>query len=60
MLVIATGVTQAPNDKEQVKPMLETLAAQAQTLGKVDCLLADTGFFSERNVRAWRRPRLTP
>ena len=27
MLVVATGLTQAPNDKEQVKPMLETLAA---------------------------------
>ena len=29
MLVIATGVTQAPNDKQQVVPMLQTLAAHA-------------------------------
>lgn len=57
---IATGVTQAPNDKEQVKPMLEALAAPAQTLGKVDCLLADTGFFSETNVRACEAAKIDP
>jgi len=60
MLVIATGVTQAPNDKEQVKPMLAALAAHAQTLGKVDCLLADTGFFSETNVRACEAAKIAP
>jgi transposase len=60
MLVIATGVTQAPNDKEQVKPMLEALAAHAPTLGKVDCLLADTGFFSETNVRACEAAKIDP
>ena len=52
MLVIATGVTQAPNDKEQIKPMLATLAAQPEMLGTVACLIADTGFFSEKNIRA--------
>ena len=51
MLVIATGVTQAPNDKEQVKPMLEALAAPAQTLGKVDCLLGRHGLL-QRDERA--------
>jgi hypothetical protein len=40
MLVVATGVTQAPNDKQQVVPMLETLAAQTATQGKVECLIA--------------------
>jgi len=60
MRVIATGVTQAPNDKEQVKPMLAALAAHAQTLGKVDCLLADTGFFSETNVRACEAAKIDP
>jgi hypothetical protein len=40
MLVVATGVTQAPNDKEQVTPMLETLKAQAEVLGAVERLIA--------------------
>lgn len=52
MLVVGTGVTQAPNDKEQIAPMLQTLQAQPQTRGDVQCLLADTGFYSERNVQA--------
>ena len=33
MLVVATRVTQAPNDKEQVVPMLEVLEAQSPVLG---------------------------
>ena len=52
MLVIGTGVTQAPNDKEQIAPMLETLAARQQPLGAVKCLIADTGFYSEKNIQA--------
>ena len=53
MLVFATGLTQAPNDKEQVKPMLETLAVQTPRLGKVTGLIADTGFCSETNIAAY-------
>ena len=52
LLVVAEAVTQATNDKEQVAPMLEQLAALPQSLGKVDQLLADTGFFSGKNVVA--------
>jgi transposase len=52
MLVVATGMTQAPNDKQQVTPMLKTLAAQAPTLGSVQCLIADTGFCSTANIQA--------
>ena len=50
MLVVAVGVTQAANDKEQVEPMLATLKAQADALGAVNCLIADTGFCSEKNI----------
>ena len=60
MLVVATGVTQAPNDKEQIEPMLETLAAQPETLGTVACLLADTGFCSEKNIQACEAARIDP
>ncbi|MER2622472.1 MAG: IS1182 family transposase [Accumulibacter sp.] len=52
MLVVATGVTQAPNDKEQVEPMLATLKAQAEVLGPVQALLTDTGYFSDKNLKA--------
>ena len=52
MLVIATGLTQAANDKQQIAPMVETLSALPEELGEVDELLADAGYFSEANVVA--------
>jgi Transposase DDE domain len=60
MLVVATGLTQAPNDKEQVEPMLKTLNAQAKALGVVDCLIADTGFSSEKNIKACEAVQIEP
>ena len=52
LLVVAEAVTHATNDKEQVVPMLGQLAALPQSLGKVDRLLADSGFYSGKNVVA--------
>ncbi len=64
LLVVATGVTQAPNDKEQVAPMLETLKAQAAVLGTVlgtvERLIADTGFSSEKNIKACEAAGIEP
>ena len=60
ILVVATGLTQAPNDKEQVKPMLDTLAAQAKRLGKITGLIADTGFCSETNITACKTAGVAP
>ncbi|MGH8654397.1 MAG: hypothetical protein ACREYE_20515 [Gammaproteobacteria bacterium] len=48
----ATELTQAANDKQQVAPMLVTLAELPEDLGKVTELLADAGYFSEANVVA--------
>jgi len=52
MLVVGTGVTQAPNDKEQIEPMLHTLPARPQTQAALERLIADTGFFSQTNIQA--------
>ena len=35
MLVVGTGLTQAPNDKEHIAPMLRRLQAQPKTRGGV-------------------------
>src|SRR4030081_2525838 len=40
LLVIASDVVQAPNDKQQAQPMLEALAALPEELGKAKTLLA--------------------
>lgn len=60
MLVIGTGVTQSPNDKEQVEPMLETLKAQTDRLGRAERLIADTGFASEKNIKACEAAKIEP
>ena len=60
MLVVATGVSQAPNDKEQVEPMLATLKAQAEVLGAVECLIADSGYCSEKNIKACEAAGIDP
>src|SRR3954471_5451931 len=52
LLVVATDVVQAANDKQQVEPMLGKLAALPAALGQVETLLADTGYCSEANVQA--------
>jgi transposase len=60
MLVLANHVTQAPNDKEQVVPMLALMQAQSAALGQANSVLADTGYFSEKNVCASDAASLTP
>jgi transposase len=52
LLVVAADVVQAPNDKQQLAPMLGKLAALPADLGKPETLLADTGYFSAANVTA--------
>ena len=52
LLVVAADVCQAPNDKQQLAPMLGKLAALPVDLGQPETLLADTGYFSAANVQA--------
>src|SRR6202790_602535 len=52
LLVIAANVVQAPNDKQQIEPMLNDIDTLPDELGKADTLLADTGYFSATNVAA--------
>jgi hypothetical protein len=60
LLVVATDVVQAPNDKSQVEPTLEKIAALPEELGEVENLLADTGYFSADNVAACDKAGVTP
>ena len=50
MLVLAPEVTQATNDKEQVEPMVEKVQANPEGLNQPEAWLADTGYYSEKNV----------
>ena len=60
LLVVAADVTQAPNDKQQLEPMLGQLAMLPDALGNVETLLADNGYFSESNVNACAAAGIDP
>jgi transposase len=60
LLVIAAQVVQAPNDKQQIEPMLERIDTLPEELGKPETLLADTGYFSEANVALCAAAQIDP
>jgi transposase len=60
LLVIAVDVVQAPNDKQQVEPMLGKITHLPGELSKVGELLADNGYFSEGNVNACAAAGIEP
>jgi transposase len=59
-LIVATHITQQPNDKLELKPTLENLGALPDDLGAVTELIADSGYFSEANVTACEAREITP
>lgn len=60
MLIVMADVTQDCNDKQQVKPMLDQMKDLPEELGVVTGLLADTGYFSEDNVRYCKEKEVCP
>ena len=60
LLVIAADVVQAPNDKQQLAPMLGKIAGLPDAFGKAEVLLADHGYFSESNVNACAAAGIDP
>ena len=60
MLVITQQVTQACNDKREVVPTLEQIAALPEVLGEVHTLIADNGYCSQANVVACHEAGIEP
>lgn len=60
LLVVASDVSQATNDKQQLTPMLDKLAALPTDLGRPEDLLADAGYFSAANVEACVKAGIDP
>lgn len=60
MLVVGTHVSHAPNDKLEIEPAVECLQSLPTELGKVNMVVADTGYFSEKNVRHCHERQITP
>ena len=60
MLIVANEVTQAPNDKGQLVPMIDKLKALPKELGRPQRILADSGYLSEANVESCAAAKLEP
>ncbi len=60
MLVVCRDVVQAPNDKQQIEPVLNQIVSLPEALGKTETLLADSGYFSQTNVEACAEAKITP
>ena len=60
LLVVAHNVVQAPNDKQQMSPMLSKLADLPDELGRAEVMLADTGYFSAANVQGCETAGVEP
>ena len=60
LLIVAAEVTQAPNDKKQLVPMIEKLKSLPTELGRTQRILADGGYLSEANVEGCAAAKIEP
>ena len=60
MLIVGQHLSQNPNDKLEITPALAALSTLPETLGTVDSLLADAGYFSEANVGHCEKATILP
>ena len=60
MLIVATEVTQAANDKGQLLPMIEKLQGLPKELGRAKRILADSGYLSQGNVEGCAAAKIEP
>jgi len=60
LLVVENHITQQPNDKQEMEPALEGLSHLPDELGEVDALAADSGYYSEDNVKRCESNKITP
>lgn len=60
MLIVEHHISQQSNDKKEITPSIENLSHLPNDLGKVERLLADTGYFSEANVKKCEAKRIVP
>ncbi len=59
-LIVCQHVSQQPNDKQERVPALDKLAQLPKELGQVETASADTGYFSEDNVKTCEQADIVP
>lgn len=59
-MIVTAHVTQEPNDKQQLMPVVKDLGGLPKELGTATDLIADSGYFSETNIQACEKEAITP
>jgi len=60
MIVVATDLSNHPNDKREMEPVVEKLAQLPDEFGEIKKVVADTGYYSEHNVKVCKQHELHP
>ncbi len=60
MLIVGQHLSQNTNDKQELKPVLDSLTILPESLGTVDGLLGDAGYISEANVEYCLEEEILP
>jgi transposase len=60
LLIVENHITQQSNDKLELAPAVESLCNLPDSLGAVDTLLADAGYFSQSNVEECKGKNIVP
>jgi hypothetical protein len=60
LLIVENHITQQSNDKRELVPAAESLCSLPDSLGAVDSLLADAGYFSQDNVEQCKSKNIVP
>ena len=59
-MILGGTITQATNDRQQLKPVLDQIEALPDSLGRVERVAADAGYFSEQNTELVTDHEATP
>jgi transposase len=60
MLIIGTHISQNTNDKKEIEPALNKFKKLPETIGIVTKLVADTGYFSAKNIQLCEENNIDP
>ena len=60
LLIVCNPLSQHPNDKQEVEPALAQASQLPDELGEVERVAADSGYFSEANVKQFETQGITP
>lgn len=60
LLIVASHISQNPNDKREIEPALAEVAKLPGEVAEIETILADTGYYSAANVTLCNDKNITP